>query len=164
MNPLDEEAIERHIRGATVIHQSPFSSIEVPQIVDLLSQEECDKWVAPFYRVQFSHRREEFMLPLKALYQEITPEIVSRLLSDYDWRPRITAAFFAALKRYDGLEEHISKLLLRSDLCFAGKMYCVALAEFNRPSGLLSLRPVSRVNGLKKVCHPELVEGSASER
>jgi hypothetical protein len=136
VDPSDEEAIRRHVRGATVVHQSPFSSIEVPQIKDLLSTEEIEKWVVPFYRVSFANRSADFMLALKAIYQEITLEIVNRLFSDYNWRPRITAAFFASLKRYESLEEHIGKLLLRSDLCFAGKQYCVALAEFNTLNGI----------------------------
>ncbi len=136
MSSPDEDAIKRHVAGATIVHQSPFSSIDVPQIIDLLSQIECDKWVAPFYRTSFTHGDEDFMSALKAIHREFNPEIVSRLLSDYNWRPRITAAFFAALKRHESLEDHIGKLLLRSDLCFAGTQYCVALAEFNNPNGI----------------------------
>ncbi len=87
MDPYDKESLKRHVYGATVVHQSPFGSIEVPQVIDSLSQEECNKWVIPFYRVSFAHPRDDFMAALAAIYPEIKPEIVCRLLSDYNWRP-----------------------------------------------------------------------------
>ena len=46
----------------------------------------------------------------------------------------------ASLKKFEAFEDHIGRLLLRSDLCFAGKLYCVALAEFNTTKGLDYLR------------------------
>ena len=132
----EEEALVRHIRGATVVHQSPFSSIEVPSGECALSEQECEKWVAPFYRVSFSSVEKGFVNSLRSIYREITPAIVELLLTDYNWRPRLTGAFFAGLKRFTSVEDHIGRLLVRSDLCFAGKLYCVALAEFNTPIGL----------------------------
>lgn len=139
MPDFDENALVRHVRGATVVHQSPFSTLEVPSAPDVLSEEECEKWVVPFYRRSF--RSEAGVIdPLKAIYHQITPNIVERLLTEFDWRPRLTGAFFAALKRFTFLEDHIGRLLLRSDLCFAGTYYCVALAEFNTPQGLTYLK------------------------
>ena len=140
MDNYDTEALLRHIRGATVVHRSPFSSLEVPVTKDGLSAEQCDKWVAPFYRVSFRGVDEGFLRALRQVYREITPELVELLLREFDWRPRLTAAFFAILKRFDHFEEHIGKLLLRSDVCYAGKSYCAALAEFNTPKGLGYLR------------------------
>ncbi len=140
MTDIDDDALIRHIRGATVVHKSPFYSLEVPSVPDLLSEEECDKWVAPFYRVSFRSADNGFLDSLRAIYDEITPAVVERLLTDYDWRPRLTGAFFAGLKRFTSAEEHIGRLLLRSDLCYAGKLFCVALAEFNTPSGRDYLR------------------------
>jgi Family of unknown function (DUF6000) len=136
----DESAIVRHIRGATVVHQSPFGSVEVPSAEDALSEQECEKWVAPFYRVSFRSVENGFMNSLRGVYQEITPATVELLLTDYNWRPRLTGAFFAALKRFTSAADHIGRLLVRSDLCFAGKLYCVALTEFNTPTGLDYLR------------------------
>jgi hypothetical protein len=136
MSDVDPEAIIRHIRGATVVHQSPFSSIEVPAVDDALTVEQCEKWVEPFYRVSFQWVDEPFHKVLKKIYPEISPAMVELLLTDYNWRPRLTGAFFAALKKIVSLEDHIGKLLLRSDLCYAGSIYCVALAEFNTPIGL----------------------------
>ena len=40
-------------------------------------------------------------------------------------------ADFAAIKEFTELEEHIGKLLLRSDVCFSGHHYCLALATFD---------------------------------
>jgi hypothetical protein len=136
MSDIDEESLVRHIRGATVVHKSPFSSIEVPSVVDSLSQEQCDRWVVPFYRVSFRSPEKELLDSLKNLYPEISLEMTRLLLTDYNWRPRLTGAFFAALKRFTTFEDQIGRLLLRSDLCYAGKFYCVALAEFNSPHGL----------------------------
>lgn len=61
-------------------------------------------------------------------------------MTEYNWRPRLTGAFFAALRHLTPVEDHIGRLLVRSDLCYAGKLYCVALAEFNTPVGLEYLR------------------------
>jgi hypothetical protein len=140
MSDDEEDAVVRHIRGATVVHQSPFRLLEVPSVPDLLSEAECEKWVAPFYRVSFRSVDGSFLESLRAIYHEITPSVVERLLTDYDWRPRLTGAFFAGLKLFTSAEDHIGRLLLRSDLCYAGKLYCVALAEFNTPSGRDYLR------------------------
>lgn len=92
MSDIDEEALVRHIRGATVVHRSPFSSIEVPSVEDALSEEECEKWVAPFYRVSFRSVEGGFVKALRGIYQEITPAVIELLLTDYDWRPRLASA------------------------------------------------------------------------
>jgi hypothetical protein len=133
---LDDKSIVRHIRGATVTHRSPFSSLEVPCADDVFTESEYERWVDPFYRVSFRQVEPEFFDHLRRVYAEITPAIVERLLTDYNWRPRLTGAFFAALRRFTSAEDHIGRLLVRSDLCFAGKLYCVALAEFNTSVGL----------------------------
>jgi len=140
MNDVDPSDIIRHIRGATVVHQSPFSSIEIPTVDNLLTAEQRERWVVPFYRVSFRGADRAFHQALRKIYSEITPDVVELLLTDYNWRPRLTGAFFAAVKQFHSLEERIGKLLLRSDLCYAGSIYCVALAEFNTPTGFGYLR------------------------
>jgi hypothetical protein len=140
MNESDKESILQHIRGATVIHKSPFSDVEIPTADDLLSLEECEKFVVPFYRVSFQSTDTQFKDALKNIFSEITPKIVEVLLTEYNWRPRLTGAFFAALKRFDYFEDHLGRLLVRSDLCFAGNLYCVALTEFNSPNGMSYLK------------------------
>lgn len=136
MSDFNEQALIRHIHGATVVHESPFSSIEVPAISGAITLDECKKWIGPFYGGSFRSVNLEFMNSLRGVYHEITPSIVELLLAEYDWRPRKVGAFFAALKRLSSFEDHIGRLLLRSDVCYAGRLYCVALAEFNSPTGL----------------------------
>ncbi len=140
MSDIDKEAMLQHIRGATVVHTSPFSSIDVPVAEQTLSKEEFTKWVAPFYRVSLHTVDRDFMKSLKGIYREITLAIVELLLTEFNCRHRLTGAFFAALKRFDSFEDHIGRLLVRSDVCFAGKRYCVALAEINSPTGLAYLK------------------------
>lgn len=136
MNEADKRAITQHVRGAIVVHTGPFNTIEVPTAADALSIEECEKYVSPFYQRSIRSVDGKFIDSLKTIYNEINTAKVDLLLTEYDWRPRLTGAFFAALKHFNTLEDHIGRLLLRSDLCFAGKLYCVALAEFNSPTGL----------------------------
>jgi len=119
-----------------VVHQSPFSSIEVPAVDNALTVEQIERWVVPFYRVSFRAVDSAFHQALRKIYAEITPTVVELLLKDYNWRPRLTGAFFAAVKQIRSFEDHIGRLLVRSDLCYAGSIYCVALAEFNTPIGL----------------------------
>jgi hypothetical protein len=138
---IDEAALIRHIVGATVVHVSPFTSIEVPSSMNALSQEEVDKWVAPVYLEILSGRFDvNSVYALRSLYADITPSTVGLLLEDYNWRPRITGAFFSALKGFESFEDQIGRLLLRSDLCFAGRHYCVTLAKFNSAAGVKYLQ------------------------
>ena len=128
-----ENDIERHILGATVTHDSPFSTIDVPKLVSPHSREFRDKWVEPFYRASLFRGADEFTDSLRPIVGEITPQLLTSLLSDFNWRPRITAAYFAAILIETTIEDHIGRLLLRSDFCFAGNGYCLALARFNTP-------------------------------
>ena len=57
--------------------------------------------------------------------------MVTTLLAYFDWRPRRVGARLAALREMTGFDDHIGRLLVRSDVCYAGKGYCLALARFN---------------------------------
>jgi hypothetical protein len=59
MNDFDESAVARHIRDATVVHRSPFGTLEVPSAPEVLSEEECEKWVVPFCRRTFRSAESE---------------------------------------------------------------------------------------------------------
>ena len=61
----------------------------------------------------------------------VTDELISQLLANFDWRPRTAAAYLAALTQRQSFTAQIGRLLVRSDVCYAGSAYCVALAEFN---------------------------------
>jgi len=61
----------------------------------------------------------------------VNAELALALLSVFDWRPRIIGAHVAALRGLSSLEQHVGNLLLRSDVCYAGSAYSLALAHFN---------------------------------
>lgn len=77
---------------------------------------------------------------MKPLVEEIGPDIYLSLLTEVNWRPRMAAAYFAAILREVSVEEHLGKLLLRSDVCYVGGGYCLAMARFNTPSSVHYLK------------------------
>jgi hypothetical protein len=75
-------------------------------------------------------RNEAFDI-LAGLWPDMTEDVAHTLLRDVNWRSRIVGAHVAACKDLRGLTGWIGRLLLRSDACYAGRGYCVALAHFN---------------------------------
>ena len=55
--------------------------------------------------------------------------IVKQLLGDTNWRSRSAASYFCAFQDLDEFEENIGNLLLKSEVCYAGRSYCIALAN-----------------------------------
>ncbi|MDQ0376274.1 DUF6000 family protein [Amycolatopsis thermophila] len=53
-----------------------------------------------------------------------------RNLLDYEWRARRTAAWLIGLDRRTRFREQLGELLLASEMAYAGKAYCFALARF----------------------------------
>ena len=129
-----------HVAGATRRHESPFSDLEVPAVFETPPREFLERWVQPFYNLNLWAQGDELLAALRPVHGEIRESLVRDLLSYFNWRPRITGAYFAAVKRLDQFDQHIGRLLLRSDVCYAGKGYCFALARFNTPESLRSLR------------------------
>src|SRR5262245_34445492 len=116
--------------------QHPFKSLDEPVPGDPLRQEMIDRWVMPLYmglmrRDITAVRNSEVFDIFAELWPEMTEEVVCTLLRTRNWRPRIVGAHVAACKDLRGLTQWIGRLLLRSDLCYAGRGYCVALAHFN---------------------------------
>jgi hypothetical protein len=128
-----------HSAGATVLHQSPFSGLEVPLDPKELPAEVLDRWVKPFYMARWETVDEAEAL-FGPIFHEITPSLVLTLLSRVNWRPRITGAYFTAWRRFGAVEPVIGRLLLRSDVCYAGHGYCVALARLNTSTAVDYLR------------------------
>lgn len=62
---------------------------------------------------------------------EIDKNIVLNLLIDFNWRTRITGAFFSAINKYQEFEDIIGRHLLKSEVCYSGSGYCLALATFS---------------------------------
>lgn len=126
----DTDEIDLHVSGATVRHRNPFENIEVPRNEEELSEEFIDKWVVPFYMNSLSNSDEQTIKAFADAAKEINIEIVKELLGDFDWRTRITGAFFAAINNYTEVEDIIGRHLLKSEVCYAGSGYCLALATF----------------------------------
>jgi hypothetical protein len=123
MNP-----IERHSAGATVTHASPFASLQVPVNSQPLPTDIRETWVRPLY---FGLRQPHLKEFVDGHVRLVNDELISQLLASFDWRPRTAAAYLAALSDRQSFTTQIGRLLVRSDVCFAGSAYCVALAEFN---------------------------------
>jgi Family of unknown function (DUF6000) len=124
---------ERHAAGATVSHISPVASLAVASDHTPPPQEFIERWIQPFYMQALSDPAK-LERALRGVLGEIDESLIRQLLAYFDWRPRVVGAFFAAIRGC------IGRLLLRSDVCYAGVMYCVALARFNTPSAVRYLR------------------------
>ena len=120
--------LERHAAGATVSHVSPFAELQVPNSDQILPLAVRETWVRPLY---FGLRKPDVAAFVAAQIHLVSDELISQLLENFDWRPRTAAAYLAALTGRRTFTSQIGRLLLRSDVCFAGAAYCVALAEFN---------------------------------
>jgi hypothetical protein len=127
MNPL-----QLHTAGATVRHESPFSALEVPVSEEPLPAEMRDRWVRPLY---FGLQREGVDAFLAANLADADDALIDRLLAQFDWRSRTVGAFLAALRGRAHFVDRIGRLLVRSDVCYAGSAYCAALAAFNDLTG-----------------------------
>ncbi|MFD9944671.1 DUF6000 family protein [Nonomuraea sp. NPDC059023] len=64
--------------------------------------------------------------------RRITDAELEFLLSA-EWRTRLTAAWLIGLDRRTQFREHLGRLLLESELVYAGRGYCFALARFAEP-------------------------------
>lgn len=111
-------------------HKTPFEDIQVTRNSEELNREFIDKWVVPFYMSNLSGEEETKIKLFAEAARKINIDIVRKLLGDLNWRTRITAAYFAAIKNFYELEEDIGKHLLKSEVCYAGRGYCLALAVF----------------------------------
>lgn len=124
-----QKDIARHVAGATVVHKSQFDNLKTPFQTDKLSQEFIDKWIVPFYmeKILDNNYQDKFLL----VQNDLSPDTVKQLLGYFDWRARITGAYFSALMDYKDFESFIGTNLLKSEVCYAGEGYLIALASFN---------------------------------
>lgn len=118
---------QRHIAGAIIRHISPFAELDVPCHQAPLEISLRERWVVPLYFGLHSETAREY---LAANLSDADGHLASHLLAHVDWRSRTVGAHLAALIPCPQLESQIGRLLLRSDLCYAGFAYCVALARF----------------------------------
>lgn len=122
--------IALHISGATVRPRNPFEGLEAYRNTEELSEDFINKWVMDFYMTSLNARDSKVLEAFAKASKEITPQIVKQLLGDFDWRPRIVGAYFAAIKEYSEMKDIIGVHLLKSEVCYAGAGYALALAVF----------------------------------
>lgn len=81
-----------------------------------------------FLRFEGATRRR-FLNPLLVDAASITDADLAALLSR-GWRPRLTAAWLIGISRRTSYRARIGELLLDSEVVYAGRGYCFALARF----------------------------------
>jgi Family of unknown function (DUF6000) len=94
-----------------------------------------DTFVRPFYlqllRANFTRANEaeagSFRKAILTAASTISNEQITRLLIEREWRGRLSAAWFVGLKNRGNFIPSIRKLLLASEMVYAGQGYCVAL-------------------------------------
>jgi hypothetical protein len=128
--PVGLNASESHVAGAIIVPRSPFTDIQVPTNPDPLQREFVERWIRPLYMDFFNQSSDS---AVEALWPEMNHDIAYELLSYFNWRPRVVGGYIVALKQLHELTDLVGKLLLRSDVSFAGRSYCVALAQLNTP-------------------------------
>ena len=130
----DKKNIELHVAGATVRPETPFQSLPTFKTDFEITKEFIDKWVMSFYmnNVETSTFQKQYQV----IKEELNEEIVEVLLGDFNWRTRKVGAIFTIVKNYFQFEEIIGNHLLKSEVCYAGRYYALALAHINKESSI----------------------------
>ena len=139
MDEKTRKQIELHSAGATVRHSSPFAELEHYTNKTEITAEFIKKWCVPFYMFGINNA-DEFILNFEPIRAELNIEVVKNLLGDFNWRTRIVGAYFASIMECKSVEDIIGIHLLKSQVCYAGNGYCLALATFNTRSGIEYLK------------------------
>ncbi|NOW95153.1 DUF6000 family protein [Mucilaginibacter sp. SG564] len=130
----EKEAIELHVAGAMVRHHNPFEDLTGPRNEEEFSDDIIDQYVLPFYMTSIANLDQSKLQEFAMTSHTINTKIVALLLGDFNWRTRLCGAFFAAINNYVEFEEIIGNHLLKSEVCYAGDAYCLALAQFDTDS------------------------------
>jgi hypothetical protein len=130
MDEKTKEAIRLHVSGATVRHMPPFEELMSFKNGFELSQEFIDEWVVPFY-MNIGYTTDEWINQVISVKNTITTDIIEKNLGDFNWRTRQTGAFFAAITNKPQYIDIIGTHLLKSEVCYAGGVYCQVFASFN---------------------------------
>lgn len=132
----ENQALLRHVQGATVVHAGPFANLEVPIVPLNAVRYLYPEFVSPFYMKRlsaFDKLTDEAFIRIR---ERITDDLVTKLLSDFNWRSRTAAAYFAVILARPGHIDHLGRLLLRSDVCYAGRAYCLVMAHFRTTTAI----------------------------
>lgn len=136
---MDEESkqqLEMHVSGATVVHAGPYSNLEIPVVMSNPDQDFFEMWINPFYLANINNKFEEFQQSYSKIRSQIDPILISKLLTYFNWRSRKVGSYFAAIENSKRHCQHIGRLLLRSDVCYAGQAHALALARFNTDNSI----------------------------
>ncbi len=87
-------------------------------------------WIEPFC---LAITRERLEAALAVRWNQIQPALVWRLLCERSWRARVAGAYLAGLRQFEQFAHPIGGHLLRSEIPYAGRSYCLALARFATP-------------------------------
>jgi hypothetical protein len=87
-----------------------------------------------FYMTSIANLDQATLQQFAQASSSINTGIVALLLGDFNWRTRSCGALFAAINNYVEFEEVIGNHLLKSEVCYAGAAYCLALARFSTDS------------------------------
>ncbi|MFD0903613.1 DUF6000 family protein [Actinomadura sediminis] len=82
------------------------------------------------------HERSRFLQDLRRDARQITNDELEFLLHSGElagWRERLTAAWLIGISRRVQFRESLARLLMDSELTYAGQGYCFALARFAEP-------------------------------
>lgn len=129
MENLNEQ-IRLHSLGAIVRHKSTFENLVSFKNEGELTDEFIKTWVVPFY-MNLEETNQEWFESLLIAKEKITKEVVIKLLGDFNWRTRQTGAFFAIIKNYTDLIDIIGIHFLKSEVCYAGRIYAYMFAYLN---------------------------------
>jgi hypothetical protein len=130
MNKKELNELKLHVAGATVSHKSPFENLYLFKNDFELTENFIKRWVMPFY-MNINDISEEWIRKLIDVKNEISPEIIQSNLGDFNWRTRQTGAFFSAITNQTQFIDIIGTHLLKSEVCYAGTVYCKVVAHFN---------------------------------
>jgi hypothetical protein len=125
--------LEEHVAGRGAAHPWPPGELDVPVRVDSLSGAFIARWVAPFYLADPAALTPGEAAAWCDAARSADDEVIDTLLQDANWRPRVVGAWWVALRDSQSFEPRLGRLLLRSDVCFAGRAYAVALASLATP-------------------------------
>ena len=125
-----EDEIELAFAGAMVIHRNPFEKLEAFRNDDEITKDFADKWINPYYLNFHAYSKPQDLEEFLSAAKSLSAIRVKKLLGYFDWRSKLMGAYFAACNNYQELEDIIGTHLLKSEVCYAGTGYCIALTIF----------------------------------
>lgn len=128
--PLQDK-IKRLVEYVTFKYKFKFAKLTSLKNDYELSRQFIEEWVAPYYLEVGQTFDKEGINHLVNIKAKITSEIIKLNLGDSNWRSRQTGAYFAAITNSDDFVDVIGTHLLKSEVPYASRIYCLTLSHFN---------------------------------